>query len=72
MKALDEIIRAEYKQPKTFHPIHERNQDAWFPGNEAASLLIQIRHIFDDIEIIRNIRALLLRAYPNIKSLSQY
>lgn len=49
MEALDEIINSERIEPKTFHPVHERDPSAWFPGNEAASLVIQINHVWDDL-----------------------
>lgn len=52
MDELDEIIDAERHEPKTFHPVHERDKSAWFPGNEAASLVIQTRHIWDDLETL--------------------
>jgi hypothetical protein len=57
METLDEFIAAERRGLKTFHPVHERNQDAWFPGNEAASLIIQICHIWEDLEALRAIRS---------------
>lgn len=57
MDALDEIIEAERREPRTFHPVHERNLDAWFPGNEAASLVIQLRNIWDDLHALLGIRA---------------
>jgi hypothetical protein len=56
MDALDDIINAERREPKTFHPVHERSESAWFPGNEAASLVIQIRHIWDDLQVLQRIR----------------
>lgn len=40
----------------TFHPIHERSQDAWFPGNESASLLIAIQHAWGDIERLSKLK----------------
>ena len=49
MQEIDDIIKAERVEPKTFHPVKERSGDAWFPRNEAASLVIQIRHIWDDL-----------------------
>lgn len=49
MHELDEIIDAEKKGPATFHPVHERGEDSWFPGNEAAALVVQIGHIWEDL-----------------------
>lgn len=45
MRKFDEIIDGAGKPPKTFHPIHDRGMGTWFPGNEAAALLIQTGHI---------------------------
>jgi hypothetical protein len=33
-----------------FHPVWQRNPAAWFPGDEAASLLVAGEHIWDDIK----------------------
>lgn len=33
-----------------FHPLWERDQEAWFPGDEGASLLIAGQHTWEDIE----------------------
>ncbi|MGY1490055.1 hypothetical protein ACW4YW_11620 [Methylobacillus pratensis] len=52
MKELDEIIEAQRREVKTFHPVHERGQDAWFPGNEASGLVIQVQHIWDDLQAL--------------------
>jgi len=40
----------------TFHPVHERGNDAWFPGNDAASLIVMGGHIWEDISRIAKIR----------------
>lgn len=53
MRELDEIIHGAGEPPQTFHPIHERGMSAWFPGNEAAALLVQAGHIWEDIGILR-------------------
>lgn len=53
MQELDEIIRSEGIEPETYHPVKERSGGAWFPGNEAASLVIQVRHIWDDISELK-------------------
>ncbi|MQM38730.1 hypothetical protein KBTX_02749 [wastewater metagenome] len=63
MDSLDEIINAEAREPKTFHPVHERGQDAWFPGNEAASLLIHVNHIWEDLYALLRVRAGVSDAY---------
>lgn len=52
MDELDEIISAIRKEPKTYHPVRERDKTAWFPANEAASLVIQLRHIWDDLKVL--------------------
>jgi hypothetical protein len=53
---LDEIIEAGRSAPPTFHPVHERDTSAWFPGNEAASLLLQVQHIWEDLLHLSDIR----------------
>ncbi len=55
MREIDDLVRCVRSQSKTFHPVHERNGDAWFPGNEAASLLVQIGHIWEDITEIHRL-----------------
>lgn len=55
MRELDELVEGTNPGPKTFHPVHEYGPDAWFPGNEAASLLIQIGHIWEDISHLKRI-----------------
>lgn len=44
------------KTTSTFHPIWERDQEAWFPGDDAASLLIAIQHTWEDIERLLALR----------------
>lgn len=48
MDALDEILDTQ-THPGVFHPVHLRDPGAWFPGNEAASLLLQSQYIWEDI-----------------------
>lgn len=55
MRELDEIIDGASEPPKTFHPVHERGMGAWFPGNEAAALVVQAGHIWEDIGILREL-----------------
>jgi hypothetical protein len=55
MREIDDFLGRARSQSKTFHPVHERNGDAWFPGNEAASLLVQIGHIWEDIAEIHKL-----------------
>lgn len=57
MDELDEILGAERKELTTFHPVNERSPGAWFPGNEAASLVIQIGHIWEDLLALIELRA---------------
>jgi hypothetical protein len=52
MKALDELLEAEKDSFKVFHPVHQRDGDSWYPGNDAASFLIQCLHIWEDITIL--------------------
>jgi hypothetical protein len=39
----------------TFHPIHRREDGVWYPSNEAASLLVHISHVWDDILTLKRI-----------------
>lgn len=48
MDALDEILNTQ-SSPGVFHPVYQRDPSAWFPGNEAASLLLQCQYVWDDI-----------------------
>lgn len=48
MDALDEILNTQ-TSPGVFHPVHQRDRGAWFPGNETASLLLQSQYVWDDI-----------------------
>lgn len=49
MHELDDFVAGKNPTPRTFHPVHERGSDAWFPGNEAAVLVVQIGHVWEDI-----------------------
>ena len=39
-----------------FHPVHRREEGAWFPGNEDTSLLVHIGHVWEDIERLIELR----------------
>jgi hypothetical protein len=56
MRALDELL-PDTAPPGVFHPIRESPADAWFPGNEAASLAVQCSHIWEDILCLTKVRA---------------
>ncbi len=56
MDELDEILASDRKEPTTFHPVNERSPHAWYPGNEAASLVIQIGHILEDLLALIELR----------------
>lgn len=47
----------EQQATRTFHPVHERSRDAWFPGDEDTSLLITIQHTWEDIERLGRLRS---------------
>ncbi|MBK6742695.1 MAG: hypothetical protein IPG66_06810 [Hydrogenophilales bacterium] len=53
MRELDELVEGTNPEPKTFHPVHEHGADVWFPGNDAAALLIQVGHIWEDISHLK-------------------
>jgi hypothetical protein len=42
---------------RVFHPVHERSETAWFPGDEGTSLLVAIPHVWDDIQRLSGLRA---------------
>jgi len=42
--------------PPMFHPVHDRSEGAWFPSNEAASLVVLISHAWEDLGYVLNIR----------------
>ncbi len=46
-----------------FHPVHQRRPDAWFPGDESASLLIAIEHTWEDIKRLADLRKAAEDAY---------
>jgi hypothetical protein len=48
MDALDEILGTK-AIADVFHPVHQRDPCAWYPGNETASLLLQSQHVWEDI-----------------------
>lgn len=50
MGALDDIL--DVPANAVFHLVHQRSERAWFPGNEAASLTIQCKHIWEDISAL--------------------
>lgn len=50
------IKEAEKNAPPMFHPIHERDDGAWFPSNEAGSIASIISHTWEDIHSLFKIR----------------
>ena len=52
-KILDECAKST---PLMFHPVHERSENAWFPSNDAAQLLMTISNTWEDILTISKIR----------------
>lgn len=50
MDTLDDIL--DVPANAVFHPVHQRSERAWFPGNEAASLVVQCKHIWEDISAL--------------------
>ena len=56
MEDIQDILdSSKWQAPATFHPIHNRDKTTWFPANEAASLVIQLSHIWDDISYLDEI-----------------
>lgn len=52
-KILDECAK---NSPLMFHPVHERSDNAWFPSNDAAQILMTISNAWEDILCISKIR----------------
>lgn len=50
------IKEAEKNAPPMFHPVHERNEGAWLPSNEAASIASIISHAWEDIQCLFKLR----------------
>lgn len=43
--------------PLMFHPVREQRQEAWWPANEAATRIVHVAHIYEDIEKLGAIRS---------------
>jgi hypothetical protein len=52
-KILEEL---KNQSPLMYHPIHETSDKAWFPGNDAAQILVVISNTWEDINNILRIR----------------
>lgn len=52
----DSLEEAANIEPLMFHPIDERSSKAWFPSNEAASLVVIIAHAWEDLALLENVR----------------
>ena len=59
------VKEANKNAPPMFHPIHERDEGAWFPGNEAASVASIISHTWEDIQCLFEIRKKCNNNYEN-------
>ena len=57
MENIDDILdSSKWHEPSAFHPVNNReDMTAWFPANEAASLVIQLDYIWDDISYLEQI-----------------
>jgi hypothetical protein len=44
---------SDISQIPTFHPIHRREDGFWYPGNDAAAVLLQIRYVWEDTLMLR-------------------
>jgi hypothetical protein len=54
---MDSSLDLQVPEIPVFHPVWQRNPAAWFPGDEAASLLVAGEHIWDDIVRLHKIRS---------------
>lgn len=53
----ERLITEEKKNaPPMFHPVHERNEGAWLPSNEAGSIASIISHTWEDIQCLFKLR----------------
>src|SRR4030065_1655165 len=52
-KILNECLNNE---PEVFHPVHNRGNNTWFPGNDAARILMTISNAWEDILALSKIR----------------
>jgi hypothetical protein len=50
------LEEAEKSAPPMFHPVHERADGAWFPGNDAATIASIISHAWEDIGVLLKLR----------------
>jgi hypothetical protein len=39
-----------------FHPVRQRSAESWFPGNDAAALLVHLDHAYDDVRRLAQLR----------------
>lgn len=54
---LDRLLEeAKRNAPPMFHPVHERDKGAWFPGNDAATIASIISHAWEDIGALLKLR----------------
>ena len=63
MKSLDELLSFANRPPRMFHPVHQRSERAWFPGNEAASLVVQWKHIWEDVSCLCEMHNVTVSSY---------
>lgn len=54
---MSDLENQNKKATATFHPIRERDQEAWFPDDNGASLLIASQHTWEDIERLLAMRS---------------
>lgn len=59
------VKEAEKNAPPMFHPVHERDEGAWFPSNDAASIASIISHTWEDIQCLFAIRRKSNNDYEN-------
>jgi hypothetical protein len=50
---------------KMFHPVHSRDQDAWYPSNEAATTASLISNTWEDILCLETLRGKVKDDYTN-------
>ncbi|MGG6463222.1 hypothetical protein [Solilutibacter silvestris] len=55
MSDFSKLIDSLNRHIGTYHPVTARDETKWFPGNEAASLLLQSQHIWEDLLILASI-----------------
>jgi hypothetical protein len=61
----EKLVKEAKNAPPMFHLVHERDEGAWFPSNDAASIASIISHAWEDIQCLFEIRRKSNNDYEN-------